>query len=136
MMSNSNKNGGVEGGGIRFPIDAELARHDALRAFNPEIERPFSSFEDACHRSFHPSFLLYITLASFSRVFIPPYWVFCFLLSLLLCWVFFSLNMEFFLYIGYFLHPKRGIFSLHSGLHFLNYIVFSPSIMGFTFPPC
>ena len=56
MMSNSNNNEGVDGGGIRLPVDAQLARQDALRAFNPEIERPFASFEDACHRSSIRSF--------------------------------------------------------------------------------
>jgi hypothetical protein len=31
-------------------VDVEIARHDAYRACNPDIDRPFSSLEDACHR--------------------------------------------------------------------------------------
>ncbi|KAH7429309.1 hypothetical protein KP509_09G041200 [Ceratopteris richardii] len=34
----------------KVPIDVEIARQDALRACNPDIDSPFASLEDACNR--------------------------------------------------------------------------------------
>ncbi|MCO5583649.1 hypothetical protein L7F22_037562 [Adiantum nelumboides] len=34
----------------RVPLDVDIARQDALRACNPDIDRPFASLEDACNR--------------------------------------------------------------------------------------
>ncbi|KAI5077535.1 hypothetical protein GOP47_0007359 [Adiantum capillus-veneris] len=34
----------------RAPLDVDIARQDALRACNPDIDRPFASLEDACNR--------------------------------------------------------------------------------------